>query len=206
MRNVAGIVWNYTGPKEKADEVFAPVLKIGNPLLHGVQEMPYPMLQSAFDALCPPGQHWYWKADFVRDLPDEAIERHVEFGSKVPGIPSTMHLYPINGAVHRVGPNDTAFSYRDVTWASVMAGVAPEAADVETTSSWSRDYWNALHPYSAGGAYVNMMMEEGQDRIRTSYRDNYDRLRAVKAIYDPTNLFHINQNIAPDTGSTATGR
>jgi FAD/FMN-containing dehydrogenase len=200
MKNVAGIVWSYTGPKEKFDDVFAPVLKVGNPLLNGVQEMPYPMLQGAFDALCPPGQHWYWKADFVRDLTDEAIERHVEFGSKVPGVPSTMHLYPINGAVHRVGQNDTAFSYRDVTWASVMAGVGPEAADVPTTSAWARDYWEALHPYSAGGAYVNMMMEEGNDRIRASYRDNYDRLRAVKAVYDPTNLFHINQNIDPASG------
>jgi FAD/FMN-containing dehydrogenase len=196
-RNVAGIVWNYTGPKDKADAVFAPVLKVGTPLLHGVQEMPYPMLQSMFDALCPPGEHWYWKADFVRDLPDEAIERHIEFGSKVPSYNSTMHLYPINGAVHRMGPNDTAFSYRDVTWAEVVVGVSARAEDAPVTTAWARDYWEALHPYSAGGAYVNMIMEEGQERIRASYRDNYDRLRAVKAIYDPENLFHVNQNIAP---------
>jgi FAD/FMN-containing dehydrogenase len=196
-RNVAGIVWNYTGPKDKADDVFAPVLKVGHPLIHGVQEMPYPALQGVFDALCPPGEHWYWKADFVRDLPDEAIAHHVEFGSKVPSYNSTMHLYPINGAVHKLEQGDTAFSYRDVTWAEVVVGVSARAEDAPVTTAWARDYWEALHPYSAGGAYVNMIMEEGQERIRAAYRSNYDRLRAVKAIYDPDNLFHINQNITP---------
>lgn len=201
MKIVAGIVWNYTGPKEQADEVFAPILGIGHPLLHAVQEMPYPALQSLFDPLLPPGQQWYWKADFVRDLSDEAIARHVEFGSQVPGIPSTMHLYPINGAVHRMGPSDTAFSYRDVTWAEVVVGVSPDAAGAPATTAWARNYWEAVHPYSAGGAYVNMMMEEGTSRIQAAYRDNYQRLVAVKAAYDPTNLFHVNQNISPMPGT-----
>jgi FAD/FMN-containing dehydrogenase len=196
-KKVAGIIWNYTGPKEDADEVFAPVLKVGNPLLHGVQEMPFPALQSMFDPLFPPGMQWYWKADFVKELPDEAIERHVAFGVKLPNELSTMHLYPINGAVHRADNGDTAFSYRDVTWAEVIVGVDPDPANAPMVTQWARDYWNAVHPYSAGGAYVNMMMEEGDDRIRAAYRGNYDRLRAVKAVYDPTNLFHVNQNITP---------
>ena len=196
-RKVAAIIWNYTGPKENADEVFAPVLKVGNPLLHGVHEMPFPALQSMFDPLFPSGMQWYWKADFVKELPDEAIERHVAFGAKLPNELSTMHLYPINGAVHRVRSGETAFSYRDVTWAEVIVGVDPDPANAPKITEWARDYWNAVHPYSAGGAYVNMMMEEGADRIRAAYRDNYDRLRAVKAIYDPSNLFHINQNITP---------
>lgn len=203
MKKVCGIVWCYTGPKEKADEVFAPVQNVGTPLLHGPHEVPYPGIQSAFDALYPAGMQWYWKADFVRELPDEAIERHVEHGSQLPSMFSTMHLYPINGAVHRKGSGDTAFSYRDVTWGEVIVGVDPDPANAQKVTQWARNYWEAVHPYSAGGAYVNMMMEEGQDRIRAAYRDNYDRLRAVKAIYDPTNLFHINQNIAPD--GTASG-
>lgn len=197
LKSMCAIVWCYTGPKEKADEVFAPVLEVGTPALHGVQEMPFPALQSAFDGLYVPGMQWYWKADFVRELPDEAIERHIEFGSNLPSMFSTMHLYPINGAVHRVDSGDTAFSYRDVTWGEVIVGVDPDPANAQKISDWARDYWDAVHPYSAGGAYVNMMMEEGDDRIRAAYRDNYDRLRAVKAIYDPANLFHINQNIAP---------
>ena len=131
----------------------------------------------------------------MRDLPDEAIARHVEFGSKLPSLTSTMHLYPINGAVHRVGRNDTAFSYRDVTWAEVIVGVDPDPANAERVTAWTRAYWEAVHPFSAGGAYVNMMMEEGEDRIRAAYRDNYERLVAIKAMYDPDNLFHVNQNI-----------
>ena len=108
-----------------------------------------------------------------------------------------MHLYPINGAAHRVGPNDTPWSYREATWAMVVAGVDPDPANKEKITAWARDYWEAIHPHSAGGAYVNMMMDEGQDRVKASYRDNYERLALIKAAYDPDNLFHVNQNIKP---------
>jgi FAD/FMN-containing dehydrogenase len=110
---------------------------------------------------------------------------------------SAMHLYPINGAAHRVGKTDTPWSYRDATWAQVIIGVDPNPANNERIIEWARAYWDALHPYSAGGAYVNFMMEEGQDRIKATYGDNYDRLVAIKNKYDPTNLFQVNQNIKP---------
>lgn len=197
MKTVAAIVWNYTGPKERADQVFAPVLAVGTPLLHGVAEMPFSVLQSAFDGLFAPGMQWYWKSDFVRELSDEAIEKHMQFGSNIPSLQSTMHLYPVNGAVHRKQSVDTAFSYRDVNWVEVIVGVDPDPANKDAISQWARDYWTALHPYSAGGAYVNMLMEEGQGRIETAYQDNYPRLVAVKTAYDPDNLFHVNQNIEP---------
>lgn len=196
MKKVCGIVWCYTGPEEKADEVFAPVQEVGTPALHGVGAMPYPALQSAFDGLYTPGLQWYWKADFINDLSDEAIEEHMKF-AEAPTMHSTMHLYPINGAAHRVGKNDTAWSYREATWGMVIAGVDPDPANKEIVTDWARDYWEAIHPHSAGGAYVNMMMEEGQDRVKASYRDNYDRLAAAKRRYDPTNLFRVNQNIKP---------
>jgi FAD/FMN-containing dehydrogenase len=108
-----------------------------------------------------------------------------------------MHLYPINGAVHRVGKHDTAFSYRDVTWAEVIVGVDPEPANRERITAWTKDYWTALHPHSAGGAYVNFMMDEGQERVQATYRDNYDRLAKIKKKYDPNNFFRVNQNIRP---------
>jgi hypothetical protein len=108
-----------------------------------------------------------------------------------------MHMYPIDGAVHDVDPAETAFAYRDATWGSVFAGVDPEPANVDAIRSWSIDYFEALHPHSAGGAYVNMMMDEGQERVRASYGANYDRLAAVKAEYDPDNTFRVNQNIRP---------
>ena len=154
-------------------------------------------MQSAFDALYPEGDQWYWRADFVKEIPDAAVDLHARFGSELPTIKSTMHLYPIDGAAHDVASGDTAWSYRDATWATVYAGVDPDPANVDRIRDWTVGYQEALHPYSAGGAYVNMMMEEGTDRVRASYRDNYDRLARVKAVYDPENTFRINQNIAP---------
>ncbi|MBA2442788.1 MAG: FAD-binding oxidoreductase [Rubrobacter sp.] len=197
LKKMCGVVWCYTGPPERADEVFEPVREFGPPALHGVHEMPYPALQSAFDALYPAGLQWYWRADFVKDLPDEAIERHAEHGSRLPTLHSTMHLYPIDGAAHRVGKSETAFSYRDARWAEVIVGVDPDPANNERTTAWTKEYWDALHPYSAGGAYVNFMMDEGQERVRATYRENYDRLAEVKRRYDPGNLFRVNQNIEP---------
>jgi FAD/FMN-containing dehydrogenase len=108
-----------------------------------------------------------------------------------------MHLYPVDGQMNRIDPSATAFSHREATWSMVISGVDPDAANAEKITRWTKDYWNALHPYSAGGAYVNFMMDEGSERVRATYRDNYDRLAAIKAQYDPGNLFRVNQNIKP---------
>ncbi len=198
MRKVCGVVWCYAGGEEDAAAAMAPLLDaVPEPLLHGVQPMPHPAIQSAFDELYPKGDQWYWRADFVNEIPDEAVEAHAKYGAEMPTWKSTMHLYPIDGAAHDPDASDTAWSYRDATWATVYAGVDSDPANVDAIRSWSVDYFEALHPYSAGGAYVNMMMDEGQERVRASYRDNYDRLARVKATYDPENLFRVNQNIEP---------
>jgi FAD/FMN-containing dehydrogenase len=197
LKKMCGIVWCYTGPKEQASDAFAPALRVAKPALHGVQEMPYPVLQGAFDGLYPPGDQWYWRGDFVKEIPDAAIARHVEFAARLPTMQSTMHLYPIDGAAHRVGKDETPFSHRDANWSQVIVGVDHDPARADALRSWAVEYWEALHPYSAGGAYVNFMMDEGQERIRASYRDNYARLARVKSQYDPENLFHVNQNIKP---------
>ena len=200
-QKMCGIVWTYTGPLDQAESTFAPIRQqFGPPALDWVGPIPHPALQSMFDALYPPGHQWYWKADFVNELSDESIARHVEFGATLPTPQSTMHLYPIDGAAGRIPQDATAWNYRDAKWGQVMVGVSPDPADNPATISWTRAYWEAVHPYSAGGAYVNMMMDysdEGQDRVRASYGANYDRLAAIKAKYDPTNLFRVNQNIAP---------
>jgi len=197
-RPMCGIVWCYTGPQDRADEVFAPIRRLaGGPALDFVGQLPFPALQRMFDALYPPGHQWYWRADFVNELSDTAIARHLAHGTVPPTMQSTMHLYPINGAVHRVGSRDTAFSYREATWAEVIVGVDPDPANATRIKDWTVDYWQALHPYSSGGAYVNFMMDEGQDRIRATYRDNYQRLVEIKNAYDPANLFRMNQNIKP---------
>ncbi len=197
LRKVCAVMWCCTGPADKAAEATKPMRSVGKPLLDGVGEMPFPVVQSLFDALYPSGLQWYWRADFVKDLSDKAIAAHVEHGSALPTMHSTMHLYPIDGQTHKVGKNDTAFSYRDANFSEVIVGVDPDPANSDKITKWCKDYFDALHPYSAGGAYVNFMMEEGQERIQASFRDNYARLAAIKKKYDPANFFRVNQNIHP---------
>lgn len=201
-RKSCGIVWCYTGPGDRADEVLAPVREFGSPLLVGLQPMPFSMLQGAFDALYPAGLQWYWRADFFNEISDAGIEAHLKYAAQLPTGHSTMHLYPIDGCAARVGQDETAFAYRDGGWAGVIVGVDPDPANREAITDWTKAYWEELHPTSAGGAYVNFMMDEGAERVRASYRDNYDRLTRVKAQYDPSNLFHVNQNIKPADDSS----
>jgi len=197
MRTVCGVVWCSTADQESVDRMLAPTTAWAKPLLSAVAPMPLPVLNSLFDALYPPGLQWYWKADFVDHLSDEAIAQHMRFGPNLPNMFSTMHLYPINGAVHQVAAEATAFSYRKSKFAEVIVGVDPDPANKEKITDWARAYWDATHPFSAPGAYVNFMMEEGAERVEATYGPNYARLRKLKAAYDPGNLFRVNQNIPP---------
>ncbi|HEY6974835.1 MAG TPA: FAD-binding protein [Chitinophagaceae bacterium] len=197
LKKMCGIVWCYTGPLDDATEVFKPVRDFKAPALDWCGPIPFPALQTMFDALYPPGLQWYWKADFVNELSDEAIDLHVKHGNKMPTPHSTMHFYPVNGVASRVHKNTTAWNYRHSNWAEVIVGVDPDPANRDAITNWAKDYWNELHPYSAGGAYINFMMEEGEERIKATYGDNYQRLAEVKRKYDPNNLFRVNQNIKP---------
>jgi len=197
LKKMCGIVWCYTGPMERAEEALREIRNFRTPALDFVGNIPFPALQSMFDGFYPPGHQWYWKADFVKELSDKAIDLHVEHGSQLPTMQSTMHLYPINGAASKIPKNATAWNYRDSNWASVIVGVDPDPKNRDLITNWARAYWDALHPYSAGGAYINFMMDEGEDRIKATYGENYDRLVAIKNKYDPDNLFRVNQNIKP---------
>lgn len=193
---VCGLMWCCTGTREQADEALASARAVAEPIFEHVDEMPYPALQSMFDELYPPGLQWYWKGDFVREITDAAIAEHARF-AEVPTPHSTMHLYPIDGAAHDVAADRTAWAHRDANWSMVIAGVDPDPANQEQIRRWARDHWRALHPHSAGAAYVNFMMEEGDERVKATYGANYERLQKVKAEYDPENFFHVNQNIEP---------
>lgn len=201
LKKMCGIVWAFTGPMESAEEAFRPIRSFRTPALDFAGPIPQPALQSMFDGLYPPGLQWYWRADFVKELSDEAIAAHIKFGNELPTMHSTMHLYPINGAASRVGKTDTPWSYRDATWAMVIVGVDPDPANKEKITTWTKQYWEKLHPYSAGGAYVNFMMDEGEERVKATYGKNYERLVAIKRKYDPNNLFRVNQNIKPHAES-----
>lgn len=194
---VCGVMWCCTAPPAEAEKATKPMRSVGKPVLDHVGELPFPAVQSLFDGLYPPGLQWYWRADFVKELSDEAVARHAEHGAKLPSMHSTMHLYSLDGAAQRVGNTDTAFSYRDANWAQVIVGVDPDPANAAKITKWCKEYFDALHPYSAGGAYINFMMEEGQERVQAAFRNNYARLAAVKKKYDPSNFFRVNQNIRP---------
>ena len=197
LQKMCAIVWCYSGALEQADTLFQPIRATIPPAVDFAGPIPWPVLQSLFDALYPKGLQWYWKADFFTELSDKAIDLYIKYGAQLPTMHSSMHLYPINGAVHRVGASDTAFSFREANFAEVIIAVDPDPASNERMIGWARDYWLALHPYSAGGSYINMIMDEGADTVKAAYRENYARLAQIKATYDPGNLFHLNQNIKP---------
>jgi hypothetical protein len=182
---------------EKAEELFKPVRSFLKPDLDLAGPLPYPALQGMFDPLFPTGLQWYWKADLINELSDKSIAEHIKFGGKMPTMLSTMHLYPLSGTASKVNKKDTAWNYRDAKWSMVMVGVDPDPANREKITSWAKQYWEALHPYSAGGVYLNFIGDEGEERVKASYGDNYSRLVAIKDKFDPNNLFRVNQNIKP---------
>lgn len=194
-----GVFWCFCGKVADAEELLEPVAEPAQPLLHALSEMPYPALQSAFDALYPPGDHWYWRGDFFREMPDAAVDAHADYGPRLPTAKCGMHLYPIDGAVHRVASDATAFAHRDAVWSQVIVGVDPDAVRAREAAAWTQSYWEATHPYSEGAGYVNFLMGEGDDRVRAAYGANYARLAAIKARYDPTNLFRSNHNVVPSS-------
>ncbi len=197
MKKMCGIVWCYTGDLDQAEEVFKPIRAVKTPALDFVGPMPFPALQTMFDGLYPPGLQWYWKADFAKDLNKEAIKLHAQYGRKMPTPLSSMHIYPVNGAASRINKNETAWNFRNANYAVVIVGVDSDPANNDKTISWAKDYWASLHPHSSGAAYINFMMEEGDERIKATYGDNYKKLVEVKTQYDPQNLFRVNQNIQP---------
>jgi FAD/FMN-containing dehydrogenase len=194
LRKVAAVVWCQIGEEE------TPAMKearaFGKPLLDGVQPLPVPAWNTAFDALYPPGDQWYWRGEFVQKLSDDAIGVHTTFAPEMPTWKSTMHMYPIDGVAGRVGNDETAWSYRDAKWAQVIGGVDPDQANAPAITEWAKSYSDAIRPHSLDGGYVNFQMDD-PDRVRNMYGSNYDRLAGVKAKYDPENVFNVNQNIKP---------
>ena len=190
-------VVHWAGPLDEGENAMKPFRDLAPVVAEMVAPMPYPWLNSAFDPIFPKGIRSYWKGNFVTELTDAAIEAHVAHGSQVPEVSATMHLYPINGACHRVGATDTAFAYRDATFATVIVCAWQDPADDNERIQWVRDYYEATAPHSEAGGYVNFMADDDQSRVQDNYRGNYTRLTEVKRTYDPDNLFHLNQNIPP---------
>ena len=198
-RRACAVISSYNGPAEEGEKVMAKLLRsVPKPIFNWMGAMPFPAMQTLFDPFFPKGLQWYWKGDFVKSLPDEAIDTHIAQAAKAPSGLSLMHLYPIDGAVHRVPKDATAWTAREATWSMVITGVDSDPKHAEALKRWGREYWRAVHSFNLEGAYVNFMMDdEAQGRVQAAYGDNYKRLASVKAKYDPRNLFRVNQNIEP---------
>ena len=198
-KRACAIIGAYNGSAADGERAMAPLLKsLPAPIFNWMGAMPFPSINALFDPFFPKGLQWYWKGDYVKDLPDEAIETHVAQAAAAPSDLCLMHLYPIDGAVHRVPRDATAWSTRDARWSMVIAGIDPDPKKADALKTWGRAYWKAVHPYNLAGAYVNFMMDdEAAGRVQATYGDNYARLALVKAKYDPRNLFRVNQNIEP---------
>jgi FAD/FMN-containing dehydrogenase len=198
-KRACAIIGAYNGSAADGERAMAPLLKnLPAPIFNWMGAMPFPSINALFDPFFPKGLQWYWKGDYVKDLPDEAIETHIAQAAAAPSDLCLMHLYPIDGAVHRVPRDATAWSTRDARWSMVIAGIDPDPKKADALKTWGRAYWKAVHPYNLAGAYVNFMMDdEAAGRVQATYGDNYARLALVKAKYDPRNLFRVNQNIEP---------
>jgi len=198
-KRACAVIGSYNGPASAGQKAIAPLLDaVPAPLFNWMSEMPFPSIQSLFDPFFPKGLQWYWKGDFVKSLPDEAIDTHIAQAAKAPTQLCLMHLYPIDGAVHRVAKDATAWNTREASYSMVIAGIDPNPAGADALKTWGRAYWQAVHRFNLGGAYVNFMMDdEAAGRLQATYGDNYRRLASIKAKYDPNNLFRVNQNIEP---------
>lgn len=196
---ICALISCYNGSAEDGQKAMQPIREaLPKPILDWMGPMPFSTLQGLFDGLFPKGLQWYWKGDFVKELSDAAIDAHIAHASKSPTELSLMHLYPIDGAVRRVDAGSTAWSCRDATWSMVIAGIDPDPGKAGALKKWGRDYWEALHQFNPGGAYVNFMMDDEVDgRLQATYGANYQKLATVKKKYDPKNIFRVNQNIRP---------
>ncbi|MBE1207866.1 FAD-binding oxidoreductase [Aminobacter carboxidus] len=199
-RRICTLISCYNGTEEDGLRAMQPARDaLPKPLMDGMMRLPFVDLQGLFDRLLPKGLHWYWKGDYVDELSDAAIAAHVAHASMSPSELSLMHLYPIDGAVHDVASEATAWGARQARWSMVIAGIDPNPAKAPELKQWASAYWAAVHKHNQhGGAYINFMMDdEGEARVRAAYGANYERLVGVKRRYDPANLFRVNHNIRP---------
>ncbi len=194
---MCAIVACWAGPLDQGEAAVKPLMDAAPVVAHQVGPAPYPALNSAFDPLLPPGLQHYWKANFVEELSDGLIDAHLEHGPKVPVVQSAMHIHPINGAVHQVKADATAFGHRDANFSTVIAGMWPEPKDNEANIKWVRDYYAATAPFSREGGYINFQSADDADNAEKNYGATYTRLADIKKKYDPDNLFRMNQNIPP---------
>jgi FAD/FMN-containing dehydrogenase len=196
---IVGIGGVYTGPRDAAEAALAPLRRFGPPAADVIQPIPYSAAQTMADFLWPPGSLNYWRSGFLKALSDEAIDTILDYSAKAPS-PRTVVVIEHNGhgAMNRIGPDETAFGYREWPYNFLVTSIWTDPADTDANIGWTRDFYGAMRPFLADAVYVNYLGDEGEERVRSAYQPaTYARLSALKKKYDPTNLFRLNQNIKP---------
>jgi FAD/FMN-containing dehydrogenase len=197
---VIGVVCCYAGPVEDGEAAFKPLRAFGPPGLDLVQPMPYVAVQQLLDPAAQKGMQNYWTADFYDDLPDKAVDILVERGTQPVSPLTQIIVVPGGGAIARVDEEATAFGQRDAAWNIHYLSMWPDPADTEKNIAYTREFAGAMKPWSTGRAYLNFLGDEGAARVEAAFGpEKYARLQALKDVWDPDNLFHINQNIPPSS-------
>ncbi|MER8887307.1 FAD-binding oxidoreductase [Mesorhizobium sp. M0816] len=188
----------YIGPLDEGQQIIQPLREYGTPVERRIAPVPYLQIQSAGDSLFPRGRRYYWKAQFMREITDQAIDTMLAAYMAAPS-ESLLVLQQVGGAISRVPMDGTPYANRDALYDCFPISIWDNPSDDETHIRWARDLWDAMRPFSTGGVYANNLGEEGTDRVLAAYGENYSRLAALKNKYDPTNFFRLNQNIKPVT-------
>lgn len=192
-----GISICYSGALDEGERVLGPLRAHGAPLEVQIARMPYLQVQSAGDSIFPRGRRYYWKAQFLREISEAAIDTLLQAYASAPSARSLAVLQQVGGAIARLAPSETAYAQRDAAYDCFPISIWEDSAEDEANIRWAREFWAEMRPFSTGGVYVNNLGDEGDDRIKAAYGGNYERLVALKTKYDPTNLFRLNQNIRP---------
>ncbi len=190
----------YAGSLEDAAPVVQPLKEFGPPAIDLIGPMPYRVLQTMFDGSAPAGLQNYWKSQYLKDLSDDTIDVLADRTRDLPSPLTAVHIHHLQGAVARVGEDDTAFGHRGSPFILNLVSMWTDPAESEKQVRWTREFHTVMQPFSDGGVYVNFLGEEGEDRVRAAYgASKYRRLVDLKDKYDPTNFFRMNQNIRPSS-------
>ena len=187
----------YCGPVDTGEQILRPLRTFGRPIDDTIQPMPYRTLQAAPDPGFPFGQLHYWKSGFLRHLTDEAIQTMMRFVEQMPSPATGVGLQHMHGVASRIHPSATAFAHRAAQYDFLILSQWPDPTDTAPNIEWTREFFAAMQPHLENAVYVNNLGDEGDNRVHAAYGANYERLAALKAKYDPTNVFRMNHNIQP---------
>jgi FAD/FMN-containing dehydrogenase len=187
----------YAGKPANADKALAPLRTLGEPIADVIGVQPYAAWQTAFDPLLTPGAFNYWKSHNFTSLSDGLLDTLVDYVGTLPTEECEIFIGQVGGASNRVGADTTAYPHRDANFVMNVHTRWRDRDDEQTAIKWAREFFAATAPHATGGVYVNFMPEDETERVPGAYGSNYTRLAALKAKYDPDNLFRLNQNVQP---------